>query len=153
VEAAPPSFLDDLEQRGSIRPLLILNGDHDRGPGLTFQAIINASESGLYLDGPSAACLFTSRIESAQFWPWLEVHDQPKARQGRRSPRGAKTAFDWEAAIIEGCGFLIESGLPEDQADLIAHVAGWFGGDGPGDTQIKEHLSPLYRRAKRAFGR
>jgi hypothetical protein len=167
VEAARRSVLDELEQRGSTGPQLFLNADLDQSlqtiinaresaPGLTFETIINASESGLYLDGRSAACLFTSRAAAAQFWPWLG--DQPKTganlvTQGRRSPRGAKTAFDWEEALVEGCGFLIENGLPEDQAALVAHIAEWFGEDGPGDTQIKEHLAPLYRRAQRAFGR
>jgi hypothetical protein len=168
VERAPPSFLKDLAYRGLTRPPYFV----DEPRGLKFQAIINASDSGLYLDESSgrsftshykdvdrwsAACVFTSLAAAAQFWPWLG--DQPKAdadlkvTQGRRSPRGAKTVFDWEKALIEGCGFLIENGLPEDQADLIAYIADWFGDEGPGDTQIKEHLAPLYRRAKQAFSR
>ena len=83
----------------------------------------------------------------------IEPQDQPKARQGHRSARGAKSAYDWEAAIVEAAILIFEHGLPETQADLVAHISDWFGDNGPGDSQIKEHLAPLYQRAKQAFGR
>ena len=118
-EAVPPWFLHDLEERGLTAPPSLSN---DERRGLTFRSIINASELGLYVDdrpacffkplvdgwdSESAACLFTSRVAAAQFWPWLDdqpkADDQSKAMQGRRSARGAKTAWDWEEALIEAC--------------------------------------------------
>jgi hypothetical protein len=167
-EAVPPYFLHDLEERGLPAPPSPLNDD----PGLTFRTIINASEVGIYLadrpgclfkslvedvDDDSAACIFTSRAAAAQHWPWLDdkstLGDQSSTRKGRRSPRGAKTAWDWEVALIEACVFIIERGLPEKQVDLVEHVAQWFGNDGPGDSQIKAHVAPLYRKAKQALSR
>jgi hypothetical protein len=163
-ETAPPSFLHDLEQRGLRTPPSFL---HDLDPlglmatpqrGLTFRTIINASESGLYLDPDAeadwpAALLFASRAEAAQFWPWLETVDKIKAPNGRRSTRGPNFAYDWEAAAIEAAAYILEHDLPEEQADLVTHIAQWFGDDGPGETQIKAHIAPLYRKAKRALGR
>jgi hypothetical protein len=148
-EPAPPAFLDDLEQRGSTAL-----GSNWRG--LTFQNIIDASESGLYIDRRSA-CLFASRIEAAQFWPWLndrpKADDQPKATQGRRSARGAPTAYKWEEVLIEACAFIVVRGLPKTQAELVAHIAEWFGDDAPADSTIKDHIAPLYQRIERELGR
>lgn len=168
-EAVPPWFLHDLEERGLTAPPSLSD---DERRGLTFRAIINASELGLYVDDrpacffkpvvdgwdcKSAACLFTSRVAAAQFWPWPDdqpkADDQAKATQGRRSARGAKTAWDWEGALIEACIFIIEHDLPQTQAELLAHVDGWFGEDGPGKSQIKAHIAPLYQKAKRVLGR
>jgi hypothetical protein len=164
-ESAPPAFLHDLEQRGLTAP-------GSNWGGLNFQNIIDASELGLYLDrrsaclftshvegldGRSAACLFASRVEAAQFWPWLD--DRPKAdyqsntTQGRRSTRGPPTAFDWEKAIIAASAFVYEHGLPKTQGELVIFVDDWFGNDGPGETQIKAHIAPLYRALVRAAGR
>jgi hypothetical protein len=163
-EAAPPSLLRDLEEHGLTAPSPLF-GD---GPGLSIQTIISASELGLYIDrksvclfsscvadvdGWSAACLFASRAEAAQFWPWLETVDKIKAPNGRRSTRGPNFAYDWEAAAIEAAAYILEHDLPEEQADLVTHIAQWFGNDGPGETQIKAHIAPLYRKAKRALGR
>jgi hypothetical protein len=164
-EAVPPWFLHDHEERGLTASPSLLN---DERCGLTFGTIINASEVGLYMDdrpawhfkslvggvdSESAACLFTSRAQAAQFWPWLETVDQPKAAQGRRSTRGPNFAYDWEAALIEAACYILEHDLPEEQADLVAHIADWFGRGGPGETQIKAHIAPLYRKARRALGR
>jgi hypothetical protein len=163
-EQAPASFLEDLEQRGLTAP-----GSNWRG--LNFQNIIDASESGLYVDRRSAclftsrldvdrraaACLFTSRVEAAQFWPWLDeqpkADEQSKTAPGRRSPRGAKTAWNWEEAVIAASAYAYEHGLPEKQADLVRYIAEWFGDPGPGETQIKAHIAPLYRALARASGR
>ena len=168
VQAAPRSFLEDLEYCGLQRPPYF----DDEPRGLKFQTIVDASESGLYLDENSArvftshcadvdrwsaACLFTSRVEAAQFWPWLDdgpkADDQPNATQGRRSPRGAKTAWKWEEAVIAASVYAYERGLPEKQADLVRYIAEWFGDPGPGETQIKAHIAPLYRALARANSR
>jgi hypothetical protein len=168
-EAVPPWFLHDLEERGLTAPPSLLN---DERRGLTFRSIINASELGLYVDdrpacffkplvdgwdSESAACLFTSRVAAAQFWPWLndqpKVDDKSKAMRGRRSARGAPTAFDWEEVLIEACAFIVVRGLPETQADLVSHIAEWFGDDAPADSTIKDHIAPLYQRIERALRR
>jgi hypothetical protein len=97
------------------------------------------------------------RVAAAQFWPWPDdppkADDQSKAMRGRRTPRGAKTAWNWEKALIEASVFMDEHGLPETRDVLLRHVADWFGDDGPGETQITEHIAPLYRALARARGR
>jgi hypothetical protein len=164
-EAVPPWFLHDLEERGLTSPP---SRSIDEHRGLTFQTIINASELGLYVDetsacffkplvdgvdAESAACLFASRAEAARFWPRLQTVDQPKAAQGRRSTRGPNFGYDWEAALIEAACYILQHDLPEEQADLVRHIAEWFGDDAPGESQIKAHIAPLHRKARRALGR
>jgi hypothetical protein len=34
--------------------------------------------------------------------------------------------------------------LPRSQAKLVNHILEWFGEAGPSDTQVKEHIGPLY---------
>jgi hypothetical protein len=168
-EAVPPWFLHDLEERGMTAPRSLFS---DERCGMSFQTIINASELGIYLDdrpawlfrplveevdGESAACIFTSRGAAAQFWPMLDDQPKPddkqKATQGRRSTRGPPTAFDWEGANIAASAFAYEHGLPKTQGELVRFVDDWFGNDGPGETQIKAHIAPLYRALVRAAGR
>jgi hypothetical protein len=153
-EPAPPSFLEHLEEHVpmpssfSIEPEIY---------GLSFETIISASESGIYVGDGRSASLFVSRAEAAQFWPWVDdpptEGDQRKAMQGRRSTRGAKTAWKWEDALIAASAHAYEHGLPEKQADLVSYVAEWFGDPSPGETQIKAHIAPLYRALARAGGR
>jgi hypothetical protein len=153
-EAAPPSFLEHLEQR-VLTPPLFPNEPEMRG--LKFETIIAKSETGIYAGDGRLACLFVSRAEAAKFWPWVDDRpkegDQRKAMQGRRSTRGAKTAWKWEDAVIAASAHAYEHGLPEKQADLVRYVAEWFGDPGPGETQIKAHIAPLYRALARAGGR
>jgi hypothetical protein len=37
-----------------------------------------------------------------------------------------------------------ENGVPKRKSTLIKYVQDWFGADGPGDSQVKEHIGPLY---------
>jgi hypothetical protein len=153
-EAALPSFLEHLEERVLVPPLFP-NERHIRGLG--FENIIAKSEAGIYVGDGRSACLFVSRAEAAQFWPWVDhrhqAKDQTQATQGRRSAWGANTRWNWEAALIEACAFIVVRGLPQTQADLVAHLAQWFGDNGHGETQIKAHIGPLYRRVASELGR
>ena len=57
---------------------------------------------------------------------------------------GAPAAYDWEAALIKAARYVREKGLPKSQAILVRHILEWFGEPGPSETQVKEHIGPLY---------
>jgi hypothetical protein len=67
------------------------------------------------------------------------------AQRGRRSTRGKKTAFDWEAALIEAAAFMYQKD-PGTLEELVDHIDRWFGEDGPKETQLKMHLRPLFTK-------
>ena len=90
-EAAPPSFLEHLEQR-VLTPPLFPNEPEMRG--LKFATIIAKSETEMPAGDGKLACLFVSRTEAAKFWPWVDdppqEGDQRKAMHGRRTPGAPK---------------------------------------------------------------
>jgi hypothetical protein len=130
LELVPSSFVTDLEARGV---------------GFRFQS------GGIHMGDDRWVYLFASRTDAAHFWPW--PGDQPAVQPGRRSSRGAKPTWDWEAALIEAAVFILEHDLPKTQDELVGHISTWFGDHAPGDTQIKVHIAPLFRRAKAVLGR
>lgn len=75
--------------------------------------------------------------------------EPPPARTSRRKgPGGRGGDFEWEKCLIEAARWMHIEGVPSKQADLIRHMEEWFGEDAPGDTQLKEHLGPLYLALK-----
>ena len=66
----------------------------------------------------------------------------------RKGPGGRGGDFEWEKCLVEAARWMHIEGVPSKQADLIRRMAEWFGEDGPGETQLKEHLGPLYLALK-----
>ncbi|MDP4006685.1 hypothetical protein [Methylobacterium sp. NEAU K] len=62
-----------------------------------------------------------------------------------KSKGGRPPKYDWDACRIEAVRWMTHRGRPNTQAELFAHMAEWFGPDGPGDTQLKQHLRLVYR--------
>jgi hypothetical protein len=123
-ETAPPQFLRDLEGRGI---------------GFTY---LIGSEDGIRFEQGKMAYLFASRADAARFWP---LHDQDGSmRVTGRKAAGAPPGYDWEAALVEAARYTWENGLPRSQAKLVSYILEWFGESGPSDTQVKEHIGPLY---------
>jgi hypothetical protein len=133
-QKAPPSLLVELQARS-----------------LSLRQVFQCSESGIYVGNNEVLYLFASRADAGQIWPW--PGGQPTLPPGRRNPRGANAKIDWEQVLIEAAGFIIEKGLPESQAKLVEHITIWLGDGAPGETQIKAHIAPLWRRAIAAAGR
>jgi hypothetical protein len=71
-----------------------------------------------------------------------ELGQQPA--RGRRSPRGAKAAYDWEEAVIEASHYMYQDDPPFDQ--LVKHIEAWFGESPPSETQLRDHLRPVFER-------
>jgi hypothetical protein len=72
-----------------------------------------------------------------------------KAPHSRRKGTGGRGGdYEWEKCLIEAARWMHIEGVPSKQADLIRHMVEWFGEDVPGDTQLKEHLGPLYLALK-----
>jgi hypothetical protein len=124
-ELAPPEFLLNLEHRG-----------------IPFERVVS-DEDGIYFGEGKNVYLFASRADAARFWPSDDGYGSRRTT-GRKVVRGAPLAYDWEAALIEAARYIFENGLPKSQAKLVGHVLEWFGERGPGDTQVKQHIGPLY---------
>jgi hypothetical protein len=124
-EVAPPEFLVNLEHRGI--PFIRVASDED----------------GIYFGEGKRAYLFASRADAARFWPWDDQYGS-KRITGRKVVAGAPPDDDWEAALIEAARYIFENKLPKSQAKLVGHMLEWFGEGGPGETQVKEHIGPLY---------
>jgi hypothetical protein len=92
-------------------------------------------------------------IAALSGWIWYVCRERvesitPDAPQrGRRSSRGKKAAFDWEAALIEAAAFIYDED-PQSFTPVLEHIGLWFGPRGPGDSEIKRHITPLYKRLK-----
>jgi hypothetical protein len=125
-ETAPPQFLVDLECRG-----------------MPFKQLIGLSEDGIYIGPGKTAYLLASRADAARFWPWDDLY-AGKRVTGRKVLPGAPVTYDWEAALIQAARYISEKGLPKSQAILVRHILEWFGEPGPSETQVKEHIGPLY---------
>jgi hypothetical protein len=125
-EVAPFDFIAKLEARG-----------------WDFSKIIQCSESGIYFEFQNFAVLSASRADAARFWP-LEEKTSKQMAPGRKSPVGAPPAYDWEAALIHCALYMHRNGLPKRKATLIRHALEFFGEDEPSETQVKEHIGPLY---------
>lgn len=69
---------------------------------------------------------------------------------GTRGRGGAPAKVDWEKCLIEAARWMHVNGRPPSQADLVRHIAGWLGDATPGDTQLKQHLGPLYKAIEQA---
>jgi hypothetical protein len=123
-EDALPELLVDLECRG-----------------MPFKQLIGLSEEGIYIGPGKTAYLSASRADAARFWPW---DDPGKRVTGRKVRPGAPVTYDWEAALIEAARYISEKGIPKSQAILIRHILEWFGESEPSETQVKEHIGPLY---------
>jgi hypothetical protein len=124
-EAAPPEFLLNMENRG-----------------IPFERVAS-DEDGIYFGDGRTAYLFASRADAARFWPWDE-QVASKRITGRKVVRGAPPAYDWEKALIEAARYIFENGLPKSQAKLVRHMLKWFGEPEPSETQVKQHIGPLY---------
>jgi hypothetical protein len=124
-EEAPGQFLLDLESRG-----------------VGF-AHVAGDDDGIYYGDGKIAYLFASRADAARFWPWDDPYAS-KRTTGRKVVRGAPPAYDWEAALIEATRYMLENGVPKRQAKLVEHILEWFGESEPSETQVKEHIGPLY---------
>jgi len=81
-----------------------------------------------------------NRDDVLALWPIAVDHSAP----GRRSPRGRKSAFDWEAALCEAAKFIREE-RPDTDEEVKAHVAEWFGDEGPSLSEITRHIGSLCR--------
>jgi hypothetical protein len=125
-EAAPPNFLADLESRG-----------------MPFNQLIGVSEYGIYIGPGKTAYLFASRADAARFWPWDDLYGSKRVT-GRKLLAGAPVTYDWERALIEAARYIYVKGLPRRQAILVRHILEWFGQPEPSETQVKEHIGPLY---------
>lgn len=95
--------------------------------------------------------VYLLRSEVTTAWPAFQ---QPKmaasdAQSSKRKGRGGRGGdFDWERCLIEAARWMHHEGVPAKQADLVRYIAEWFGEDCPSDTQLKEHLGPLYLAIK-----
>jgi hypothetical protein len=125
-EAAPPQFLVDLENRG-----------------IPFKEMVSLSEHGIYFEPGKTAYLFASRADAARFWPSDDLYGRGRIT-GRKVRPGAPAVYDWEKALVEAARYCHENGVPKRQARLVGHILEWFGEPGPSETQVKEHLAPLY---------
>ncbi|WP_373504643.1 hypothetical protein [Aestuariivirga sp.] len=70
---------------------------------------------------------------------------------GDTSRRGAPSQFDWDDIWVELCAVIYLDGLPETQAELVQHIAGWLEGKGkrvPDDSTIKKKIRPLWQRLR-----
>lgn len=88
-------------------------------------------------------------------WHIPDYFDSPTApaapatqKPRRKGPGGRGGDFEWEKCLIEAARWMHLEGVPSKQAELIRHMAEWFGLDGPSETQLKEHLAPLYLALK-----
>jgi len=95
--------------------------------------------------------VYLLRKELAAVWPASENTEMAAAdnRSAKRKGRGGRGGdFDWERCLIEAARWMHHEGVPAKQAELVRYIAEWFGEDCPSDTQLKEHLSPLYLALK-----
>lgn len=69
----------------------------------------------------------------------------------KKSAAGAKGDYDWEKIIIDAAAYMVANGVPDGAADLYREIEGWFGDDAPGESQLKQHIGPLYRKCKQAL--
>jgi hypothetical protein len=125
-EVAPPEFLRDLERRA-----------------IPFRSVISSSEDGIDFGRGKNAHLFASRADAARFWPWDDPYGSKRVT-GRKVLPGAPPIYHWEKAYIEAVRYIHENGLPKSQAELVRHMLEWFGEPEPSESQVKEHIGPLY---------
>jgi hypothetical protein len=97
--------------------------------GIPFKEMVSLSEHGIYFEPGKTAYLFASRADAARFWPWDDLYGRGRIT-GRKVRPGAPAVYDWEKALVEAARY--------------CHENGWFGEPGPSETQVKEHLAPLY---------
>ena len=74
------------------------------------------------------------------------------------SRRGPKPKYDWNAFYAEIAVRADLDGLPETAAELLRDMAEWcmneWGENGvPGETMLKEKISPIYRHPRKGGGR
>ena len=95
---------------------------------------------------PAGSYLF-KRIGVVKEWP---IEGETAANTAppawRKSSRGAKSAYDWDAIFIEAAGYMWENRVPKSLDKLCDHIEEWMGNDAPGRTQLELRLGPLYER-------
>jgi hypothetical protein len=96
---------------------------------------------------------FLRQHDAEQRWPAnhskLAATVVAEPSRFEKSAAGAKAEYDWEKILIEAAAYIFENGPPKSLKDLCDIAENWFEGRVPGETQLKEHLRPLYLRLKK----
>lgn len=128
----------DWRQSSGLRKEMSIDNDHGELINLPYLEVfgINVLESD-----------FLRRWHIPDYFSEIpdEITSPPRRRKG---PGGRGGDFKWEKCLIEAARWMHVEGVPPKQADLLRYIAEWFGDDGPSDTQLKEHLGPLYLALK-----
>jgi hypothetical protein len=98
-------------------------------------------------------CYFLRRSDVEKLWPENKETATADENPWRKSGAGAKGDYNWERILIEAAGHMYENSVPQSLTELCKHVESWCGDDAPGETQLKEHLRPLFQKFKKIDGK
>lgn len=96
---------------------------------------------------------YLQQREADALWP--SSSNQPvmvvsNEARWRKASTGAKADYDWEAMLIEAALYAMrKKGKVKSLKELCDHIEAWCGDDAPSESQLKQHLGPLYNELKK----